>query len=99
MKAREYYAPIKKAIDAGDKDALDLAVKVMLIGMIGEVRDLRKKRNIHSDRRLISLIKEMNGKWNAVVRLIEKEYGATPIIRDGYKVFMIHEIPELEGHI
>lgn len=99
MKAKEYYAPIKKAIDAADKEAFDLAIETMLICMVGEVENLRKKRNVRFDRGIFPIIKEMNDKWNAVVDLCEKDYGATPIIRDGYKKFMISEIPELEGHI
>lgn len=97
MTAKQYYAPIKKSIDAADKEALDLAVETMLICMVHEVKDLREKRNIRFDRGIFPLIREMNDKWNAVVSLCEKDYGASPIIRDGYKKFMISEIPELEG--
>lgn len=42
MTAKQYYAPIKKSIDAADKEALDLAVETMLICMVHEVKDLRE---------------------------------------------------------
>jgi len=41
----------------------------------------------------------MNDKWNAVVNLIESDYGESPIVKDGYKNFWVAKIPELEGHI
>lgn len=41
----------------------------------------------------------MNDKWNVIVRLVEKDYGQSPLLRDGYKKFWINQIPELEDHV
>lgn len=99
MKAKEYYSPIKDAIEAGTATALKNAVDNMFLGMSREVQELQEKRHVRIDRGIFPIIKEMNDKWNAVVNLIEKDYGESPVIRDGFKKYWIAKIPELGIHI
>lgn len=99
MKAKEYYTSVKEAIEIGTATALKNAADNMFLGMNREVQELQEKRHIQFDRGIFPVIKEMNDEWNAVVDLIEKDYGWSPIIRDAYKKFWIAKIPELESHI
>lgn len=99
MKAKEYYIPIKDAIDSGKAEDIKTVVSDMILNMNDEVEELCEKRHVQFDRGIYPIIKEMNDKWNAVVRLVEKDYRQSPILRDGYKKFWINQIPELEGHI
>lgn len=99
MKAKEYYIPIKDAIDSGKVEDIKTVVSDMILNMNDEVEELCKKRHVQFDNGVYSIIKEMNDKWNAVARLVEKDYRQSPILRDGYKKFWINQIPELEGHI
>ena len=89
MKAKEYYALVKEGIEAG----------TATMGMNREVRELQEKRHIQFDRGIFPVLKEMNDKWNAVVNLIEKDYGYSPIIRDGFKNFWVAKMPELGRYI
>ncbi len=81
MKAKEYYASIKEAIETGTATALKKAIDEMFLGMNHEVQELQKKRHVRFDRGIFPIIKEMNDKWNAVVSLIENDYGESPIVR------------------
>lgn len=99
MKAKEYYALVKEGIEAGTATALKGAVDEMFMGMNREVRELQEKRHIQFDRGISPVLKEMNDKWNAVVNLIEKDYGYSPIIRDGFKNFWVAKMPELGRYI
>lgn len=99
MKAKEYYALVKEGIEAGTATALKGAVDEMFMGMNREVRELQEKRHIQFDRGIFPVLKEMNDKWNAVVNLIEKDYGYSPIIRDGFKNFWVAKMPELGRYI
>lgn len=99
MKAKEYYASIKEAIEGGTVTGLEDAVDNMFLLMNREMRGLQEKRHVQFDRGLFPIIKEMNDKWNAVVNLIKKDYGESPIIYDGYKKIWVAKMPELKGHI
>lgn len=99
MKAKEYYILLKKEIDDGHTDNIKTVAQGIILDMNREVTELCEKRNVKFDRGLFSIIKEMNDKWNAIVRLLEREYGQSPIIRDGYKKVWIAQIPELKEHV
>lgn len=99
MKAKEYYILVKEGIETGTATELKKAVDEMFLGMNREVQELQKKRNVQFDRGIFPIIKEMNDKWNAVVNLIEKDYGESPIVRNGFRNFWVAKIPELGDHI
>jgi hypothetical protein len=48
---------------------------------------------------IADMLKEMNQKWNAIVRLLEKKYGATPIVKDGFQLYWVRRMPQLMGKI
>ena len=98
MKAKEYYASIKEAIETGTATALKKAIDEMFLGMNHEVQELQKKRHVRFDRGIFPIIKEMNDKWNAVVSLIENDYGESPIVRtDSEKGGVEHETSDRFG--
>lgn len=99
MKAKEYYILVKEAIDGQKADELKTVASEIILNMNDEVEELCKKRHVQFDRGIFPIIKEMNDKWNVIVRLVEKDYGQSPLLRDGYKKFWINQIPELEGHV
>lgn len=99
MKAKEYYTTIKPAIELGTATAITDAVNQMFLMMNREVYDMQEKRHVRFDRGMYPIIKEMNDKWNAVVRLVERDFGESPIIYDGYKEFWIRKIPGLKEHV
>ena len=67
--------------------------------MNSEVQNLLKVRHVKTDAGTFPIFKEMNQKWNAIVRLFEKKYGTTPIIKDGFQTYWVHKLPQLMGKI
>jgi len=87
MKATEYAMKFKK--DMSDSE-FENAVKETLFGFLSEVDELTKQRNSKTDATFIAIIKELSNKWNALSNLVPE------INRDGFKLFMINEMPELK---
>lgn len=88
MKAKEYYAKYKEQIMDISKEASDAAIKKMFLEMHDEANSLITSRHIKFDRAFWGVIDEINGRWNAVARMFEKEYGITPLRENGYKRFV-----------
>ncbi len=96
-KAKDYYEQYKLAM-LNDDMIVD-AIRDLIGDLNLEVKELQEVRHVKFDRAIYPILKEMNQKWNAIVRLFEKEYGVSPIKTDGYKIYWINKIPRLEGKI
>ncbi len=99
MKAKEYFAKYEKGLMSESTDECSTAIADMLTEMNAEVQKLMEVRHVKLNRGGYAVFKEMNEKWNAVVRLLEKKYGCTPIIRDGFRTFWVRKMPQLLGYI
>lgn len=101
MKAADYYEKYGKAIyeeRSGEEKSIEATMK-LIVAMSQEVKDLCDRRRVKKVSGMASAIKELNGRWNAMCKLFEKEYGASPIIRDGFREFWLHEVPELKAFL
>lgn len=98
-KAKDYYELFKFDLMSEDDEKANHALSEFIKALNDDVQELQKLRHVQFDRGIIPIMKEMNQKWNAVVRLFEKEYGHSPIKPDGFKIFWIRSMPELEGKI
>lgn len=96
-KAQEYYELYKRALMNPEKSSR--AISDLIIELNIEVKELQKIRHVKFDRGIIPILKETNRKWNAIVCLFEKEYGASPIVRNGFRIFWLDKMPELKGKI
>ena len=99
MKAKEYFAKYEQDLVSENTDKCSTAIAGLLTDMNAEVKKLMEVRHAKFDRGGFAVLKEMNEKWNALVRLFEKKYGVTPIIRDGFRTWWIHERPQLQDYI
>lgn len=99
MKAKDYFAKYEQALISSDPEECSSAIADMLNEMNSEVLNLMKARHVKTDAGTFPVFKEMNQKWNAIVRLFEKKYGATPIVKDGFQVFWVRKLPLLMGKI
>ena len=97
MKATEYYEKYKDKLTSRKEEVAIEAIKELLANFNQEARGLISKRHIRTTPALISILKELNNKWNALVRCFEKDYGGTPIKRDGFWIFWTKEMPELKA--
>ena len=99
MKAKDYFAKYEQALASDNSDECSTAIAEMLNEMNSEVQNLLKVRNVKTDAGTFPIFKEMNQKWNAIVRLFEKKYGATPIVKDGFQLYWVRKMPQLMGKI
>ena len=87
MNAKEYFEKYGEDIweEAHDpKIRRDGPMAKMFIAFSVEVKEIIKERNVKTDDGLMGIIRSQNQKWNAVVNLFVKQYGVSPIKRDGF---------------
>ena len=95
MKAKELYAKYKDDIMSSGDTVATPAVYDLLHELSTEASDMYKARNCNSSSAMISIFRELNTKWNAIVNLFEKEYGFSPLKRDGFLNFAVAKVPEI----
>ena len=98
MKAVEYFdkygAIIFDEASHGKTDALlDMFNEMYL-----EIDQICKTRNVTLVSGQISVVKELNTKWNKVRTLFTKKYTASPLKPDAIQNYYIKHHPETEGY-
>ena len=88
-KAKEYFEKYKKNIC--DKEILIELLKEMN----KEVGDIAKVRHATSDDAIRAIVKEINLKWNALGKMLEKEYRQPVLKEDGFLNYWKAKIPQL----
>lgn len=88
MKAKDYFNKYKNGLASESKDAYVLAFGEMYQEMFKECVDTMHTRNIKRNDAVVSVFKEMNEKYNAICRLLAKEYGNSPIKENGFAVLV-----------
>ena len=70
MKAKEYLEKFDKEIqELGDRQATTNLVNML----ISEIADMMKTRHVESEGAMVSILRELNQKWNALCRMDEKK--------------------------
>lgn len=87
MKAKEYY---KEFLSYEKNFGENRAFYHIAVSFAVELTDIAKKRNAHSDQALISILRELNKKWNAMMHFDSR------FKRDGFIEFMKHKMPFLK---
>ena len=91
MKAIEYVEKYGDDLTCSDEEKRNAAITGLLDDMRNELTEIMKARNISKDSGAISVIKELNQKWNAINRKLK-----IPVLsKDGYKKIWINQLPEL----
>ena len=93
MKAKEYYEKYKLDILSVDQGKYIPATQNFIQELFAEMQTISKARNVRFDRGFISIMKEQNDKYKAVVRLFEKEFGASPLRLDGFEMILERRFP------
>lgn len=74
-------------------------IKKCLYDMSMEVRSLIEQRGAKTDSAAASIIREMNDRWNAMLRLIEKDGKPVLVKENAVARYWISQIPSLKKHI
>ena len=98
MKAIDYYEQYGMAVLAESyHDDKHEELTKLVMAFLEDMQTIIADRKIHSDRGAVSVIKEQNAKWNALIAIFEKKHeGVTPLKRNGFLEFIKAQIPELE---
>lgn len=84
MKAKDYFNKYKNGLASENKDDYVLTFREMYREMFKECVDTMHTRRIKRNDAAVSVFKEMNYKYNAICRLLAKEYGRSPIKENGF---------------
>ena len=90
MKAIEYYEKYKSL----PEDTTGEVAKKLFLEMSDEVITIARTRNTQSYEAEVSVIKEINKKWNAVARKFEAIQGKPILIQDGFIAFWKTQLPK-----
>ena len=87
MRAKDYFDKYKNGLVSEDRDTYVLTVQEMYQEMFKECVDtirVRRITRIASTHAVVSVFKEMNEEYNALCRLLAKEYMGSPIKENGF---------------
>lgn len=93
MKAKDYYKIIQDAPHT--RAGLEQAVGEVVDKLNAEAKDIIKARRAIRGKAVYAVIREQNDKWNAIVALHEKEFSATPLLRNSFINAWLKVMPEL----
>lgn len=89
MKAKEYYEKYKEPLTSAKSYDENL---IVLAQLMNEFKDdfysILELRKVKTDLGLFALIREFNQKWNALIRLFEKDFGVGILKENGFVRFM-----------
>ena len=88
MKAKDYFNKYKNGLASENKDTYVLTFSEMYREMYQECVDTMLTRQIKRNDAVVSVFKEMNERYNALCRLLAKEYGNSPIKENGFAVLV-----------
>ena len=92
VKAVEYYDRFVGSIFLDGTDVMRLLNEFNL-----EAKDICIKRKTQKTESVVAVLKEQNGKWNALHRIfMAKNGGKSPILEDGFKRYWLHKVPHFE---
>jgi hypothetical protein len=90
MKAAEYYDKFIGSIFLNATEPMRLLTEFNI-----EAREICIKRKTQKNESVIAVLKEQNGKWNALRRIfMAKNNGASPILEDGFKRYWLKQMPQ-----
>lgn len=90
-----YYVQYHEALTIGG-DKGDEALNDLVRDFLAETKETIETWHIKTDRGAVSVINELNEKWNAIVSIFEKRGETPPIVRNGFRIYMESQIPELK---
>jgi hypothetical protein len=98
MKAKDYFDKYKRGLASKDEATYLLTFREMYQEMFKECVDTIAARNIKRNDAVVSVFKEMNEKYNALCRLLAKEYRNSPIKENGFAVLACDTCEFLRPH-
>ena len=97
MKAKDYYAKYGAELTAEweIEPRSTTGLTKLLIDLYQECIDINKLRHGQTKGALQAIAREQNEKWNAIIRLFEKEGNISPLRWNGFMEYVIKTVPDL----
>lgn len=95
MKAKDYLVKYGESVYREALDGKFEAGRELFLDFAREFREIAEQRGIKSDRAAVSLIKELNQKWNALAALFEAKYGEPVLKRNAVIDYYVDQIPTI----
>ena len=73
------------------------AIGHIFVDLAEEALDIAKKRNVVRINSFVSILREQNDKWNAMIRIYEKRHRFAPFTPDGFAIMWERYIPTTVG--
>ena len=93
MKAKEYYEKYKAGLLSADNEKYLPAARGLIYDLLDESKAVAEARHVRFDRGFIPVLREQIGKYKAIVRMFEKDYGVSPIRADGFEQVLEEYVP------
>ena len=87
MRAKEYFEKYKVSLMSSEWSDSSSAAKDLLVEMSEEINCIAKQRKATTDKAFLSIINEMNQRWNAVCNLLRRAYGYSVLADNGFRAF------------
>ena len=97
MKATDLYE--KYSVPLMSVALRNTATKALFFDLDKEMTDIMHVRNVKFDRGIYPIMRQQNDKWNALVRMFQKEFGTSPISENGFRKLWLHRMPQLKNKI
>ena len=98
MKAKEYFEKYgaQLVLDENTHKIERMnAIIALFLELCCEAETIGEQRKVKRIEAVVSIVKEMNDKWNTVGDLCKKHYGVDPLVENGFKEFVLDQTPEL----
>lgn len=98
MKAADYFEKYQEGLRTRTAKVRMCAVKDLFFEMSEETTVIAKSRGSNQhDMLLVSVLKEQNQKWNAIVTIFLKKYGDSPLLNNGFIHYWETELPAVKA--
>ena len=84
MKAKGYFEKYEARLTSNKEEVATQAASELFQCLLDDFVNLCHVRHISSFESFYKTMKEVNNKWNAIVKLFEKKYKVSPILKDGF---------------
>ena len=90
-KAKEYYEELKPIVLTMDQEKVDKCVFDLLKSLMDDMTEIIKMRKAKSDSAFLSIIEEVNNKFNSIRDKFIKD-GIEFLIKDGFKTYIYKKL-------
>lgn len=99
MKAKQYFEKYRNDIVNASEEEAKEAINRLVLELVDESKEMIKVRRARKNTALAAIIRELGQKYNAICDMFEKNYGASPLIRDGFLNYWKDAVPELKKYL